>query len=118
MTMNSDNLMLVPCAIYNTRYCREMNQKGMEMLNNISNFIPVPIIAQPLDVTTKLLGTAAKIENEGVQKTIIGEAVSRTSERIVRTPQTAAVVDQMGVNDAISCHINNSIENKNNECNK
>ncbi|WFF38097.1 hemagglutinin repeat-containing protein [Moraxella nasibovis] len=112
MVMNPDNPMIVSCAIHNTRYCREMNQKGMEGLSNTSHFMP-GIMSIPLRIVTEPLAIATKIENEGFGKTVVGLGVSAATERVVRTPQTSAIVDQIGTNDAITNAIYDSCISQN-----
>ncbi|VEG13946.1 hypothetical protein [Moraxella cuniculi] len=94
-----NNPPLVACSLNETRHCREMDQKGMESMTNVSYFIPG---GKYLRATTEPLAIASKIENEGLGKTVVGLGVSKTTERIIRTPQTSAIVDQLGTNDAIS----------------
>lgn len=112
MVMNPDNPMMVSCAIHNTRYCREMNQKGMEGLSNTSHFMP-GVMGIPLRIVTEPLAIATKIENEGFGKTVVGLGVSAATERVVRTPQTSAIVDQIGTNDAITNAIYDSCISQN-----
>ncbi|AKG16911.1 two-partner secretion domain-containing protein [Moraxella bovoculi] len=116
-----NNPMIVACALNETRHCREMDQKGMEAMTNASYFIPGGQYLRPV---TGTLAVASKIENEGFGKTAIGLGVSKTTERVVRTPQTSAIVDQIGTNDAItnaiydSCVSHNLRGEQKHECQK
>lgn len=83
----------------------------METMTNASHFIPV--LGKPLRVVTEPLAIASKIENEGVSKTVIGFGVSKVTERVARTPQTSAIVDQIGTNDAITNAIYDSCVSQN-----
>ncbi|OAV01458.1 Uncharacterised protein [Moraxella veridica] len=65
----------------------------METMTNASYFIPG---GKYLKVVTEPLAIASKIENEGVSKTVIGFGVSEITKKVVRTPQTSAIVDQLG----------------------
>ena len=87
-----------------------MDQKGMETMTNASYFIPGGNYVRPVIET---LAVASKLENEGVSKTVIGFGVSKVTERVVRTPQTSAIVDQLGTNDAITNAIYDSCLSQN-----
>ena len=105
-----NNPPLVACSLNETRHCREMDQKGMETMTNASYFIPGGNYVRPVIDT---LAVASKLENEGVSKTVIGFGVSKVTERVVRTPQTSAIVDQLGTNDAITNAIYDSCLSQN-----
>ncbi|MFC0821357.1 hypothetical protein [Moraxella marmotae] len=103
---NGNNL---PCGIYETVYCRQQDQKAMESMTNASYFIPG---GKYLRAVTETLAFASKVENEGLQKAVIGEIVPESSGAIVRTKQTSAIIDQMGVNDAITDVIHSCLNQK------
>ena len=105
-----NNPPLVACALNETRHCREMDQKGMEAMTNASHFIPGGQYLRPV---TGTLAVASKIENEGFGRTVVGLGVSTATERVVRTPQTSAIVDQIGTNDAITNAIYDSCISQN-----